>query len=55
MSEPQFSIRSTRARELAQQLSRRTGMSVSALVEEALERYDRDLRRQTGRHSLDAV
>ncbi len=55
MPEPQLSIRSAKARELAQQLSRRTGMPVSQLVEKALERYEHDLRPRSGNTSLDTV
>lgn len=55
MSEPQLSIRSARARELATKLSRRTGLPVTQLVEQALERYDRDLGPAKALNSLDAV
>jgi len=40
MSEPQLSVRSSKARDLAHALSKRTGMPVNRLVERALERYD---------------
>jgi hypothetical protein len=46
MSEPQLSVRSTKARDLAHALARRTGQPINKLVEQALERYDRDLRLQ---------
>lgn len=46
MSEPQLSVRSAKARELAHALARRTGMPMSKLVEQALERYDQELRQQ---------
>ena len=43
MSEPQLSVRSARARDLAHALARRTGQPINKLVELALERYERDL------------
>ncbi|OCP18234.1 MULTISPECIES: type II toxin-antitoxin system VapB family antitoxin [unclassified Ensifer] len=55
MSEPQLSIRSAKAKELAHALARRTGMPMSKLVERALERYDSELRQQKNQHPLDAV
>lgn len=55
MSEPQLSIRSAKARELAHALARRTGMPMNKLVEQALERYDIELRLSKNRHPLDAV
>jgi antitoxin VapB len=44
MSEPQLSVRSTKARDLAHALARRTGQPINKLVEQALERYDQELR-----------
>ncbi|MCB5205106.1 type II toxin-antitoxin system VapB family antitoxin [Neorhizobium sp. T786] len=55
MSEPQLSIRSSKARDLAHALSRRTGQPINRLVELALERYDVELRQQNNAHPLDAV
>jgi hypothetical protein len=55
MSEPQLSVRSTKARDLAHALARRTGQPINKLVEIALERYDIELRQQTNVHPLDAV
>ncbi len=55
MSEPQLSIRSAKAKELAQALARRTGMPMNKLVEQALEHYDSELRLQKNRHPIDAV
>lgn len=55
MSEPQLSIRSARAKELAHALARRTGLPMSKLVERALERYDSELRQSRNQHPLDAV
>jgi hypothetical protein len=55
MSEPQLSVRSTRARDLAHSLARRTGQPINRLVEIALERYDIELRQQSSVHPLDAV
>ncbi len=46
MSEPQLSVRSTKARDLAHALARRTGQPINKLVEIALEHYDRELREQ---------
>lgn len=43
MSEPQLSVRSARARDLAHDLARRTGQPINKLVELALEQYERDL------------
>jgi len=39
MPEPQLSVRSTKARDLAHALARRTGLPINKLVEQALERY----------------
>lgn len=50
MSEPQLSVRSTKARDLAHALARRTGQPINRLVEQALERYDQELREQA-KHS----
>lgn len=55
MSEPQLSIRSSKARDLAHSLSRRTGQPINRLVELALEHYDVVLRQQDKKHPLDAV
>lgn len=55
MPEPQLSIRSTKARDLAHALSRRTGQPINKLVELALERYDLELRQQATRYPIDAV
>jgi hypothetical protein len=55
MSEPQLSVRSAKAKELAHALARRTGLPMSKLVEQALEHYDSELRQQKNRHPLDAV
>lgn len=55
MSEPQLSIRSAKAKNLAQALARRTGLSMNRLVEQALERYDQDLRAGANAHPIDAV
>lgn len=43
MSEPQLSIRSAKARDLAQALARRTGLPMNRLVEKALEHYQTEL------------
>lgn len=55
MSEPQLSVRSTKARDLAHALARRTGQPINKLVEIALERYDRELRDGKTRYPMDAV
>lgn len=55
MSEPQLSIRSAKARTLARAMARRTGLSMNRLVEQALERYDNELRGGLNVHPLDAV
>ena len=55
LSEPQLSIRSAKAKALAQALARRTGMPMNRLVEQALERLDRDLRAGGRAHPIDAV
>lgn len=55
MSKPQLSIRSSKARDLAQALSRRTGQPINRLVELALERYDQELRGDNTRYPMDAV
>lgn len=55
MSEPQLSIRSAKARTLARSLSRRTGLSMNRLVEQALERYDTELRAGRHAHPIDSV
>ena len=44
MSELQLSNRSSKARDLVHALARRTGQPINRLVEQALERYDRELR-----------
>ncbi len=55
MSEPQLSIRSSKARDLAHALARRTGQPINRLVEIALEHYDIELRSQKNQHPIDAV
>ena len=55
MSEPQLSIRSSKARDLAHALARRTGQPINKLVEQALERYDRDLRQQQAQTPMDVL
>ena len=54
-SEPKLSIRSARARALAHDLSARTGRPINTIVEEALERYERELHAEKAAHPLDAV
>ncbi len=46
MAEPQLSVRSARARELAHRLARRENRSIADIVERALESYEA---RETGR------
>ena len=55
MSETQLSVRSTKARDLAHALAKRTGQPINKLVERALERYDQELRQKNTHHPLDAV
>lgn len=55
MSEPQLSVRSTKARDLAHALARRTGLPINKLVEQALEHYDQELRDNKIRSPMDAV
>ena len=55
MSEPQLSVRSTRARDLAHALSRRTGQPINRLVELALEHYDAELRNQAGKSPIETL
>lgn len=55
MSEPQLSIRSGKARDLAHALARRTGQPINRLVELALERYDQELREKPARTPADAL
>ncbi|HRQ65598.1 MAG TPA: hypothetical protein PKZ76_12185 [Xanthomonadaceae bacterium] len=51
MAEPQLSVRSARARELAHRLARRERRSVAEVVERALEVYEAA---QTGREAAQA-
>jgi hypothetical protein len=46
MAEPQLSVRSARARDLAHKLAHREGRSIARIVERALEVYEA---RETGR------
>jgi antitoxin VapB len=55
MPEPQLSIRSAKARSLALSLARRTGLSMSRLVEQALERFGSELRTGANAHPIDIV
>lgn len=55
MSEPQLSVRSTKARDLAHALARRTGQPINKLVERALERYDLELRQQSAKTPIDVL
>ncbi len=55
MSEPQLSIRSSKARDLAHALARRTGQPINKLVEQALERYEQELQDGRVRYPMDAV
>ena len=51
MAEPQLSVRSARARDLAHRLARRERRTIADIVERALEDY---ATRQTGREPADA-
>ena len=55
MSERQLSVRSSKARDLAHALAKRTGQPINKLVERALERYDQELQLKSNHHPLDAV
>ncbi|KAA1183924.1 transcription factor [Rhizobium tropici] len=55
MSEPQLSVRSTKARDLAHALARRTGQPINKLVELALEHYDRELRQKSAHTPADTL
>jgi len=55
MPEPQLSIRSTKARDLAHALAHRTGQPINKLVEQALERYDLELRQQQAQTPMDIL
>lgn len=55
MSEPQLSIRSGKAKDLAHALARRTGQPINRLVELALERYDQELREKSAQTPTDAL
>jgi hypothetical protein len=55
MSEPQLSIRSSKARDLAHSLARRTGQPINRLVELALERYEQELREKSAKTPADAL
>ncbi|QEE43468.1 transcription factor (plasmid) [Rhizobium sp. WL3] len=55
MSEPQLSIRSSKARDLANALSRRTGQPLNQLVEIALERYEQELREKSAKTPADTL
>lgn len=51
MAEPQLSVRSSKARDLAHRLARRENRSIADVVERALESYEV---RETGREPADA-
>ncbi|WLE00391.1 type II toxin-antitoxin system VapB family antitoxin (plasmid) [Agrobacterium leguminum] len=55
MSEPQLSVRSAKARDLAHALAHRTGQPINRLVELALEHYDQELREQSARAPIDIL
>lgn len=55
MSETQLSVRSTKARDLAHAMARRTGQPINKLVEQALEHYDLELRQQSTRTPIDVL
>jgi hypothetical protein len=55
MSEPQLSVRSSKARDLAHALARRTGQPINRLVELALERYEKDLRQEQSKSPMDVL
>jgi antitoxin VapB len=55
MSEPQLSVRSAKARDLAHALAKRTGQPINKLVERALEHLDLELRQSTARKADDVL
>ena len=55
MSEPQLSVCSSKARDLAHALARRTGQPINKLVELALERYNQELRRRSAQTPADTL
>lgn len=55
MAEPQLSIRSAKAKQLAHTLAHQTGLSVSRLVERALEHYQDELHSPRHAHPIDSV
>ncbi|WP_420960440.1 type II toxin-antitoxin system VapB family antitoxin [Brucella sp. IR073] len=55
MTEPRLSIHSAKAKELAEALARRTGLSLNRLVEQALEHYAIELGEATYRQPIDAA
>lgn len=55
MSEPQLSIRSGKARDLAHALARRTGQPINRLVELALEHYEQELREKPSQTPADVL
>jgi hypothetical protein len=55
MSEAQLSVRSTKARNLAHALAKRTGQPINRLVELALERYDQELSEKPAQTPADAL
>jgi len=55
MSEPQLSIRSAKAKDLAHALAKRTGQPINKLVEQALEHFDLELRQSTVRKPEDVL
>jgi hypothetical protein len=55
MSEPQLSIRSGKARDLAHALARRTGQPINRLVELALEHYEQELREKSSQTPADVL
>lgn len=55
VSEPQLSIRSGKARDIARALARRPGQPINRPVELALERYDQELREKSAQTPADAL
>ena len=55
MSEPQLSVRSAKARDLAHALAKRTGLPINKLVEQALEHFELELRQSPSRKPEDVL
>ncbi len=55
MPEPQLSVRSAKARDLAHALAKRTGQPINKVVEQALEHFELELRQSNARKREDVL